>query len=410
MNLDPLAVSGACAKVETLYSSLLCRDGEPAHGENCLCPRFRRHYGERLHKCHYFSCPRRRHGFETAAELKRHMDNHCRPWKCHVSGCDFTFIGFQTASGLEQHRQRIHIVVRETDYTQPSTLDDEALHTLLYERIESEAIDELEAIWPACSQKITDFTKAELITQAAGQGSLPMVQLFLEWDEQKQEPQNTAVKFGGVVNHAIQSGNLELSRWVLDKATAWGSQHAGRYRDAVVAVLKSDSAEVFQVWEDTIISVALQNGENTYIAQELLEKTVLNTAKRFPDQELRLFETWRRLASTGNGWQPSDLGKGLVNVAQTTCSVEQARLLLDLGAPVDYPKSEGGLRGYTALHWASKKTSEDAAHLMKFLLLKGAIPTLGFGNAWPAKEEGAKGVKTWLKMSWDELVEWARPQ
>ncbi|KAL2132802.1 hypothetical protein VTI74DRAFT_3371 [Chaetomium olivicolor] len=335
----------------------------------------------------------------------KHMENHCRPWKCSVSGCDFAVIGFLTANGLEQHRRRVHLVVRESDYTQPSALDDEALHTLLYEQIESEHIDELEAIWPTCSEKMNDFTKAELIMLAAGQGSLPMVQLFLEWDKQKQEPRNTAVKFGSVINHAIQSGNLELSRWILDKATAWGGRRSGRYRDAVVAVLKSDSAEIFEIWENTITSIA---PKSTHIAQELLEKTVLNTAKRFPDQELRMFETWRRLVDTGKV-QPCDLGRWLTNVAQTTCSIEQAKLLLDLGAPIDYPQSERS-RGYTALHWASKKTSEDAAHFMKFLLLKGACPILGFGNSRPAKEEGARRIETWLKMTWDELVEWAEQE
>ncbi|KAH6845632.1 hypothetical protein B0I37DRAFT_407111 [Chaetomium sp. MPI-CAGE-AT-0009] len=273
---------------------------------------------------------------------------------CSVSGCDFTVIGYQTANGLEQHRRKVHLVIRETDYTQPSTLDDEALHTLLYEQIESEAIDELETIWPTCSQKMTDFTKAELIMQAADQGSLPMVQLFLEWDEQEQEPRNTAVKFGGVINHAIQSGNLELSRWILDRATAWGRQRPGRYRDAVVAVLKSDSAEIFEVWEDTISSVA---PESAHIAQELFEKTVLNTAKRFPDQELRMFETWGRLVGTGKV-QPSDLGRGLTNVAQTTCSIEQAKLLLNLGAPIDYPslESPGDIRHCTGQARSPRRT------------------------------------------------------
>jgi hypothetical protein len=47
---------------------------------------------------------------------------------------------------------------------------------------------------------------------------------------------------------------------------------------------------------------------------------------------------------------------------------------------------------------------------MKFLLFKGAIPTLGFGNAWPAKEEGGRGIGTWLNMNWEESVEWAEEQ
>lgn len=297
------------------------------------------------------------------------------------------------------------MVVRESAFTQPSVSDDEALYPLLYELVDSGDIDELEAIWPTCREKVNKFTEAELVLMAAGQGSLPIIRLFLEWDDAKQEPRNAAVKFGVVIRDAIQSGNIELTRWILDKAIAWGCMGTGRHRETVVAVLKSDSAEVFDIWRDNIKS---NRYHDRYLAQELFEKTVLNTAKKFPDQEMRMIESWRRLLDMGRIHR-SDLGRALTIVAQTTCSIEQAKALLELGAPIDYPKSERG-RGYTALHWASKKTSEEAAHFMKFLLLEGADPKAESGNAKLAKEEGARQIETWLNMTWDQLVEWTDKQ
>ncbi len=406
VHVDPLTVSSSWARIEDLYSSLLCREGDSTHGTDCSCPKLRRHYGPKLHKCHYFSCPLQRHGLETQGQCVSHMKNHCRPWKCSVAGCDFTVIGFETYAGLEQHRWRLHRVVRENAVSQPSMMDDEALYPLLYELVESGDVDELEAVWTTCRPMVNEATTAELVSMAAGEGSLPIVQLLLEWDNEKQEPRNGTIKFGGVIHDALQSGNPELARWILEKATAWGCERAGRYRDAVVAVLKSDSADIFELWQEIVTSAA---HNSSYIMQELLEKTVLSTAKRFPDQEMLTFGIWTKLSSMGR-LRPSDLGRALTNVAQTTCSIEQARVLLALGAPIDHPREPDGGRGYTALLWASKKTSEEAAHFMKFLLLEGADPHIWFGQATPSKEEGARRIETWLNMTWDQLVVWAGRQ
>ncbi|KAK1765267.1 hypothetical protein QBC33DRAFT_496016, partial [Phialemonium atrogriseum] len=400
--LDPLTVSDSCARVEAHYNSLLCHEikNQPTHKKDCVCAKLQRHYGKYLFKCHFFSCPFRRDGFETDTECGNHMTNHSRPWKCSVKSCDFSIIGFPSCASLEQHRQRLHRVVRESAFIQPSESDDEALYTLIYGLLSDGDIDELEAIWPACRQKVNQFTEAELIKMAAGQGSLQITQLFLEWDDQKQEPRNAEVKFGVVIHDAVQSGNLELTRWILEKGTAWGCKRSGRYRDVVVAVLKSDSGEVFDIWENIVKST---ENYNAHLAQELFEKTVLNTAKRFPEQEMRMVESWRLLSGMGRV-KPPDLGRALTMVAQTTCSVEQAKVLLELGAPIDYPQSENS-RGYTALHWASKKTSEEAAHLMKFLLFEGAKANTRFGSARPEKEEGARKIETWLGLTWDKLAE-----
>jgi hypothetical protein len=334
------------------------------------------------------------------------MKNHCRPWKCSVVGCDFTVIGFETSQGLQNHQWRLHRVVRENAFTQPAVMDDEALYPLLYELVDSGNVGELEAIWPTCRAMVNDATTAELVLMAAAQGSLPIVQLLLEWDDQKQEPRNATVKLGSVIHDALQSGNQELARWILEKATVWGCQRAGRYRQAVVAVLKSDSADIFEIWQDTIMSAA---PGSPFILQELLEKPVLSTAKRFPDQEVRMFEVWQKLCDMCRLVEP-DLGRALINVAQTTCSIEQARILLKLGAPINFPREPDWSKGYTALLWASKKTSEEAAHFMKFLLLQGADPDILCGTATPSREEGARQIETWLSMTWDQLVEWAAQQ
>ncbi|SPO07054.1 uncharacterized protein DNG_09748 [Cephalotrichum gorgonifer] len=368
-HLDPLLVSSSCARVEAFYITLLCHQKDTEHKADC-------------------------------------KTNHSRPWKCSVKSCDFSIIGYLSQEALDNHRKRVHRAIRETATTEASALDDEALYPLLYDLVGTGDIDELEAVWQTCRERVNDFTHAELVTMAAGQGSLPIVKLLLEWDDEKQGPRSPAVKFNAVVHDAVQSGNLELTRWILARATARGCNPATRYRETVVAVLKSDSTEVFNIWHSMII-VSGESLDN-YLFPELFEKTVLTTARRFPDQEMRLFETWRSLVGLGKAWE-ADLGRALTLVAQTTLSIEQAKVLLELGAPIDYPNWKGG-RGYTSLHWAAKKTSSEAAQFMKFLLLQGANPGLAFGIACAEKEAGARNIETWLDMTWEELVRWAEAQ
>lgn len=399
MDLDPLTISSSCARIEALYNSLICQDINALDTDNSPRQKLRRHYGTDLFKCHYYSCPFRRHGFETDKECERHMKKHSRPWKCPVKGCDFSVIGYPSPDSLEKHRQRVHRVVREEAYTQPSVLDDEALYPLLYELVNSEDFDELKSIWPTCHQKVNLLTKVELLAVAAGQGSLPMVKLFLKGNNEMEKADKTHGKLRLVIQNAIQSGNLELTGWILDKAVVWRQGRKQRYRDVVVAVLKTDSAEVFDIWQDIVAPL-----ENSWILrEEIFEKTVLNTAKKFPQQEVRMFEFWRRLVETRAVGQRT-LGRALTMVAQSTCSIEQAKVLLELGAPIDYPRSEETIgKGHTALQWACNASSKDAAHFAKFLLVEGANPRRvkhGMGL-------GVRNIETWLGMTWLELVEWA---
>ena len=404
VNIDPLTVSSSCVRIEALYRDMLCHQSNPDHGQDCNCPKLRRHYGSNLYKCHYFACPHRRYGFKKESECAGHIENHHRrPWKCSAQSCDFAVIGFQTHAALEMHRMKFHKMVPAADFIESSVLEDEALYPLLYELVDSGNIGELEVMWPACRSKVNDLTAADLIAMAAAQGSLPIVQMLLEWDDKRQEPRNEKVKLGLVVNDAVQSGNLELTRWILDKATAWGCRGRTntRYRDVVVAVLKSESAEIFETWQDVIMSD--RYAQDSPLWRGLFEETVLSTARRFPEQQMRMFGSWRRLAERGS-LSLEHLGQGLVNVAKTTCSIDQAKVLLELGAPIDFPRPWSN-HGYTALHWTSKKTTEEAAEFMRFLILEGAEPHVPFGRTRPSDGAGAQNIHRWLNVTWDQLVD-----
>ena len=164
----------------------------------------------------------------------------------------------------------------------------------------------------------------------------------------------------------------------------------------------------------------------------------LSLAKKEERAQQRLMHTWDRIMKEvmyGKPLHPRPLGFCLVYLSrQPPATTSLADKLLKLGAPVNYPRdmsssaspqyrSSSGLgmegqrsqqqatlpkdmqnsRGMTALHCASRITSEPAAHWIRFLLEHGADPTLRYGN-YPVNEPGAAGIAKWLGKTWDELV------
>ncbi|KAK4214185.1 hypothetical protein QBC37DRAFT_373215 [Rhypophila decipiens] len=90
----------------------------------------------------------------------------------------------------------------------------------------------------------------------------------------------------------------------------------------------------------------------------------------------------------------------LQSVADTNFSIGIAKYLLKGGVLVNYKRSGSH---NTALRYAAKRDTADAAKFMKFLLLCGA----NSGNTGKRKigdQKGAKNISKHLGMSWDELV------
>lgn len=118
-----------------------------------------------------------------------------------------------------------------------------------------------------------------------------MVKLFMEENNELKVDEEKRGTLQPVIHNALQSGNLELNRWILRTDTSWRGKCTERYRNVVVSVLKSDSAEVFDIWQNIFLHVP----KSFLFCEEIFEKTVLNTAKKFPQQEARMIEFWRRL-------------------------------------------------------------------------------------------------------------------
>lgn len=164
------------------------------------------------------------------------------------------------------------------------------------------------------------------------------------------------------------------------------------------AILRSGSPEIYRECEEFLVT-SCETG--------LIPKVIGATAGS-PNREQLLLSLWEKIdLPTKRG--PEHLGSALRTVALTTCSVRLAKTLIEYGAVVDQRLSGHSL---TPLQYAARRTSAEAAELMKFFLFSGADPNAKAPRAKLkiSEEKGAQGISKWLGMSWDELVAKAKEE
>ncbi|KAH8879082.1 hypothetical protein GQ53DRAFT_756266 [Thozetella sp. PMI_491] len=127
----------------------------------------------------------------------------------------------------------------------------------------------------------------------------------------------------------------------------------------------------------------------------------------YPDIEDRLLTLWKRV---GHSTKLTVRQECFLRVAAGCCSIAKTRVLLELEVEVNYRLKQNAR---SALCFASRKTSKEAAQLCQFLLLSGANPNFRWLSSkskfrYPYEEAGARGISKWLGMTWDELVKDAK--
>jgi Ankyrin repeats (many copies) len=180
----------------------------------------------------------------------------------------------------------------------------------------------------------------------------------------------------------------------------WRCEHASVLR----TVLMSDSEEVYEEWEKYLDIEYIHNSRRdggSFGFRFVLESIIRSTAGH-PNRERLLLSLWEKM-DLRRSLPARYIGDVLKIVAYTTCSIKLAKFLIDHGADVNHGRSDSYM---TPLHVAARRTSAEAAEMMKFLLFCGADPEAKTSRA-PLRiedEKGAKGISKWLGMSWNELV------
>jgi hypothetical protein len=347
--------------------------------------------GPRLYKCFYPFCSYNYRGFETKKEQTDHLKNHDRPWKCNVAGCDWKAIGYTSKANLDKHWEKHHILKPDQLEFVGRNLEslgkDEA-QALLFGLIEGNAVERVQQLLKSQVAKTLDdqvFVFAQ--TKAAEKGSMAMTKALT--------PTSTAYLPYEVVKRALKSDDPEFAKWAVEKANL-----ANDFK-LFKQILGTGSQDIFLHWEE---QVDQWKGDNIRDhLEKVLDPALFDHAKARPLHEARIKHI---LTKYRRHLDDDFLGKTLVRVARRSCSISMAASLLDLGAPIDYPRREYSTsrKGMTALQLVTKKSTREAAFFTKFLLEKGALPYSSPGKPIDMGE-GAKNIAKWTGETWSELVQ-----
>lgn len=390
-NKDPLNTSKTLVRIQGCQEKLAF---QPIHQA-----RLQSHYGSGLFKCTYPFCAQSYRGFEAESDRNEHLKIHGKPWKCSISNCPYGSIGFSSKSGLDEHWSRLHILSSgrlSIGITDPDSLDVTEAQPILFLLVIEDNVADAKRILAAPGGR---QLQAEVISSArqmaAKRGCLEMVQLLAP-------PNEVYMPYRTVVS-AVGSQDVTVAKAAIAKA------QPDEYPRLMKALLKTDSDEIYALWEEHINSVPQEIPVSGYqqpknLCDQLFKGDLFNLAKGKPLREARLRQALRMLS---HHMTPSLLGTLLVRVAKSSCSSHLAEELLDLGAPVDYPWGYGK-SGMTALHIAAKKTTEEAAFFMQYLISQGAA---GLENRYPvlhdpvriAAERGAMGVLQYVGQTFEEM-------
>jgi hypothetical protein len=314
----------------------------------------------------------------------------------------------------DEHFEKSHQAQTPNPVFNLSQPDQHDLQLMLIDLILNVNPDALDNIKPAVQEAKPDReSKYAILTEIAARGSL--CQLRLAQELLGMTAYNYGLQHDKIVASAIKSQNEECFEFLVKDCI----QHLrlqnmsypvlSGYFDGVLC---SDSIEIYKIWEkyareDIDICVAKRRSK-ALVASHYATTTIISATAGNVQREQLLLNFWN-----GKGiieaMDKKYLGSILGNVAQTSCSVRLATCLIEAGANVDHRYSS---RYMTALHHAARKTSAEAAELMKFLLQHGADPEIEAGRSERRirDEKGAKGISKWLGISWDELVEQSKKE
>ncbi|KAJ2997236.1 hypothetical protein NUW58_g707 [Xylaria curta] len=338
------------------------------------------------------------------------------------------------------------------------------IKALLYDLTRKGDINQLKEVatkLPRSERWVNNAAMGPARQLAAAMGSLPMVRI-LTYNDANDNPFSSETPLCSAM---MRSENVDLFRWVLDSFRL--SENIPTWSHLASEAFATSSPEMYSEWESFLLDPLRTLGgatTNTWSFSTLaphgfrrastliplhnkryalFSDIAFRAIKKNAMYEERLIQTWNRLVEAIGPLDPRFLGFSLTRLAMSSKpSNKLGAELLRLGAPIDFPrgnasaimeKSEMGAhrqadassfqdrtisprrrpyrrfyRGRTALHNATRGTSEEAVKFAQFLLAYGADPNYGYAGRKPEQEEGAALMQKWLGETWEELVERTR--
>ena len=322
----------------------------------------------------------------------------------------------------DDHLDRYHQTLKSTSDLARIDSDPSEVQALLFDLVQADNVDAMRSLLPSLKQ-LPQTIKDDLRVLAAASGSPSMLDsimgkensemrggLWLFTDVRSRNVGGTILS--KVVFSAITNENAKTFKYLLYHYYLDGRITEQEFGQFLLPAWRSDSTDILDVWEDYVNDTGEQRLFQIVKIYTLHGLQAITT--RNPIKEQKLLDVWkkRNFAKT-LGQRPKSLSEALIRVAILCCSVKLARFLIEAGADVNHRKHDNQL---PVLHHVARKTSSEAADLMRYLLQCGADPdsytnlVKGKGSlrrrvlVYVRDEKGAKEISKWLGVSWDELV------
>ncbi|KAF5668760.1 Nacht domain-containing protein [Fusarium denticulatum] len=370
------------------------------------------HYGPMYFRCGFLGCVYHRYGFETKTSRQAHEKDHQKPWNCNVPGCRFVIQGFISRKMRDDHLKNGHLHAADhgTSSTSPLLkIEDEELQPLMFDLIETNRVEIITPMIPRlCS--LERPVQVEFAMHAARIGSHAILQLCndsglltrafctedsLDWKG-----------FSDLARQTVRSETVSLSkillRWValLDLREGDTAAFQLAVKNILTTIIAVESEDMFKLWRPILASGFGVANTTAKVARAFTFRGNIGTTDNIPSRERMLLRIWEEFKVLDQiKWQ--DRSRVLRDIAESTCSVNLARYAIQHGCEVN---SKATYNSPTALQCAARQTTQQAADLMKFLLLQGADPNMGGAKNMIRDEKGAREISKWLRMTWDELV------
>lgn len=292
----------------------------------------------------------------------------------------------------------------------PEKLEDEELQPLMFDVIETDRVEIVTSLI-ARLRNLDRSVQIEVAIHAAKMGSHSILQLFsdsglltgafvlnheIDWD-----------RFARLAVITVQSESISLSKILLCWVTTLDlrlERYKLSFQLAVAKIIANiialESEEMFELWRPKLISGFGITGTSVEVAEAFTFGGTMSSTENIPNRERMLFGIWEE-SKIFDTLKARERQKILPTIADSSCSVNLARYAIQHACEIDKSNNNS----LTALQIASRKTTQQAAYLMEFLLLQGADPNPRTARKRIGDERGARGISKWLGLTWEQLVE-----
>jgi hypothetical protein len=289
-------------------------------------------------------------------------------------------------------------------------LDNEELQPLMFDLIETDRVEIVTSLIPRL-RNFNGSVQSKIAIHAAKVGSHSILQLFSDTgfltEVFAEEGSLDWAWFGDLAKSAVESESVRLSKILLCWVATLDLRKVDKYyfrrgmRDIISTLMAVDCKDLFELWRPIVASGFGTAGTSVEVAKAFAVRSVIATTNNIPSRERRLLGIWEEY-NVLDTMNTRDRYSILPRIADSSCSVNLARYAFQHGCGVDIQPNKNSP---TALQFASRKTTKEAAYLMEFLLLQGADPNKSMGKMRIGDEKGAREISKWLGLTWEQLVE-----